>query len=88
MKNIKTANELFSELNKMDRENSILQFLVPEKGKFTLVYQNDDSSLQDEIENDGDLKKMIHESLEAYERGDAQTTSDLLKSLSKEDFQK
>ncbi len=87
MKNIKSPDELFSELNAMNEKNSVSQFVVPGKGKFTLVYQ-ECTEVQEEIESDEELKKMIHESLEAYEKGDYQTTSELLRTLSKEDFQR
>lgn len=86
MKNIHSADELFSEINKLNKDNSISQFLIPGKGKYTLVYQEADNTIEEEIETDEELKNMIHESLAAYERGEYQTTTELLKSLSKEKF--
>ena len=86
MKNLHSADELFSELNKMNKDNSVSQFLIPVKGKFTLVYQEVEKTIDEEIESDQELKNLIHESLAAYERGEYQTTSELLESLSKEKF--
>ena len=86
MKNIHSADELFSVLNKMNKDNSVSQFLIPGKGKFTLVYQEVENPIDEEIESDQELKNLIHESLAAYERGEYQTTSELLESLSKEKF--
>ncbi|GAB3796235.1 hypothetical protein [Virgibacillus kimchii] len=44
--------------------------------------------MQEEIDADEELKEMIRESMEAYKKGDYQSTSELLKCLSKEDFKK
>lgn len=84
MKDINSPEELYQELTNISTDNSVSQFTIPGKGKFTLVYQESDENIAKEIESDEDLKKLIHENLAAYEKGDYQTTSELLKSLSKE----
>ncbi|UJL46902.1 hypothetical protein KFZ58_02850 [Virgibacillus sp. NKC19-16] len=86
MKNINSPEELYEEMDKLDKRDSVTQFSVQGKGNFTLVYQGKDTTVEEEIESDEELKKMVHESLAAYERGDYQTTSGLLKSLSKKEF--
>lgn len=43
MKHIDSPDELYSELKKMDKENSTIKFSVPGKGRFTLIYGENDS---------------------------------------------
>ncbi|WP_218240449.1 hypothetical protein, partial [Pseudomonas sp. 2822-17] len=69
----------------MDSENSVFQFSIPGKGKFTLVLQEDEQSIQGEVEKNPELKRMLKESMEQYENGRGMTTTELLKSLSKKD---
>jgi hypothetical protein len=79
--NINSPQELFNELKGMNENNSVTQFQVPGKGRFTIVYQ-EGASVQEEIDADEERKDMISESMEAYKKGDYQSTFELLKSLS------
>ncbi|PIB73049.1 hypothetical protein AOA60_00035, partial [Pseudomonas sp. 2822-17] len=72
-------------ISNMDSENSVFQFSIPGKGKFTLVLQEDEQSIQGEVEKNPELKRMLKESMEQYENGRGMTTTELLKSLSKKD---
>ncbi|MEC5425877.1 hypothetical protein QGM71_20695 [Virgibacillus sp. C22-A2] len=47
MKKLNTPDEIVVEVNKMNKENSVLQFLLPERGKFTLVFQEEDKTAHD-----------------------------------------
>lgn len=89
MNKVSSVSDLMKEIEKMDRENSICQFSIPGKGKFTIVLQEEwEASIDKEIENDDELKKMISESQEAYKLGNVKTTEEAIKSLSVKDFQK
>lgn len=66
-------------------KNSVIQFFIPGKGKFTLVLQEeDDQSIQADVEKNP--QHMFTESEERYNQGLGISTSDFLKSLSKKDF--
>jgi hypothetical protein len=81
------SEELMEHISNMDRDNSVLQFSIPGKGKFTLVLQEEaEQSIEADIERNPYLGKMIQESLNEYKKGNVLTTSELLKSLSSEDF--
>lgn len=76
VKNINSADELFIELEKLNKDNSVLQFSVPGKGKFTLVMQESDfTTIQEDVDADDGFKKMIHESRNDYKEGRYKTTS-------------
>ena len=69
----------------MDRENSVVQFTIPGKGKFTLVLQEEDEqSIKSDVEKNPQLELMFKESEEQYKKGSGITTSDLLRSLEKD----
>lgn len=84
---IKSSEELMKHISDMDRNNSVLQFTIPGKGKFTLVFQEDEDSIETDIEKNPTLKQMIKESQREYKEGKGMTTSELLHSLSPRDFE-
>ncbi|MDE5415164.1 MAG: hypothetical protein LPK26_20315 [Bacillaceae bacterium] len=87
MGKILSSEELMKYISNMNSENSILQFSIPGKGKFTLVLQEEDKqSIKTEAEKNPELKRMLKESMEQYENGHGITTTELLRSLSKKDF--
>lgn len=74
-------------INTMDSENSVIQFAIPGKGKFTLVLQEEDNNtIEADVKKNQQLEIMFNESIEQYSLGLGMTTSDLLKSLSEKDF--
>ncbi len=82
-----SSEELMKYIYNMNSENSVVQFSIPGKGKFTLVLQEDDEqSIKVEAEQNPKLKRMLKESMEQYENGQGMTTAELLRSLSKKDF--
>ena len=84
---IQTSEELMEHISNMNSDNSVFQFSIPGKGKFTLVLQEEDEhSIQFEAEKNVELKRMLKESQEQYENGLGMSTTELLKSLSKKDF--
>ncbi len=71
----------------MDRENSVTQFVIPGKGRFTVVLQEEEQpTIQSEVESDGDLKRMINESRQAYKDVKVQNTTEFIQSFSPKDF--
>ncbi|WP_407270388.1 hypothetical protein [Radiobacillus sp. PE A8.2] len=87
MGKIQSSEELMKYISNMNSDNSVFQFSIPGKGKFTLVLQEEDEkSLQFEAEANLELKRMLKESQEQYENKRGMTTSELLNSLSKKDF--
>ncbi|MGO4890682.1 hypothetical protein ACJ2A9_23370 [Anaerobacillus sp. MEB173] len=89
MGKIQSSEELMKYIENMNSDNSVLQFSIPGKGKFTLVLQeedDDEKSIQFETEENPELKRMLKESQEQYENGRGMSTSELLNSLSKKDF--
>ncbi|CDO03631.1 hypothetical protein BN988_02149 [Oceanobacillus picturae] len=88
MEKIQSSEELMNYISSMNRDNSVLQFSIPGKGKFTLVLQEEDNneSIYLEAEENPELKRMLKESQEQYDNKRGMTTSDLLKSLSEKDF--
>ncbi|WP_188631066.1 hypothetical protein, partial [Lentibacillus kapialis] len=63
-------------------------FSVPGKGKFTLVLQEEDeNSINFDVEKNPQLKQMIKESRSEYKNGKGMSTSELLNSLSARDFE-
>lgn len=85
MKNIHSPEELYEELDKLNKENTVTQFSVPGKGNFTLVYEKDEKTIQEEVEQDKELKKMIHESRKEYLEGRYKTTSEIIEIMYKKD---
>ncbi|MBU8907474.1 hypothetical protein [Desertibacillus haloalkaliphilus] len=89
MGKIQSSEELMKYIENMNSDNSVLQFSIPGKGKFTLVLQEEDDdkkSIQSETEENPELKRMLKESVGQYENGRGMSTSELLNSLSKKDF--
>jgi len=87
MGKIHSSEELMNYISNMNSENSVFQFSIPGKGKFTLVFQEEDEkSIKIEVEENPELKRMLKESMEQYENGRGMPTTELLKSLSKKDF--
>jgi hypothetical protein len=88
MGKIRTSEELMEYISNMNSDNSVFQFSIPGKGKFTLVLQEEDKekSIQIEAEENPELMRMLKESQEQYENGRGMSTSELLKSMSKKDF--
>lgn len=87
MGEILSSDELMKYIDSMDRDNSVLQFSIPGKGRFTLVLQDaEEHSINKDIEANQNLEKMIHESRKEYREGKGVSTSELLKSFSSKDF--
>lgn len=83
-----SPEELMNYISNMNHDNSVCQFFIPGKGKFTLVLQEEDQqSINADIEGNPKLKKMINESQEQYKKGLGMSTSELLKSMSPKDFE-
>lgn len=82
VKYINTADELFYELDKLNKDNSVLQFTVLGKGKFTLVFQGFNSTtIQEDVNTGDESNKMIHESRKDYKDGRDKTISEMIESL-------
>ena len=74
-------------ISSMDRENSVIQFRIPGKGRFTLLLQEEEErSIAADVEANPQLGKMITESQEQYKKGLGLSTQELLKSVSAKDF--
>lgn len=87
MGKILSSEELMKYIFNMDSENSVFQFSIPGKGKFTLVLQEEDvQSIKADAESNLNLNHMFKKSEEQYKKGFGITTSELLKSLSEKDF--
>lgn len=87
MGKIVSSEELMKYIYNMDSENSVFQFYLPGKGKFTLVLQEEDAqSIKDDVEENPQLEQMFKEGEQQYKTGDGMTTAELLKSLSKKGF--
>ena len=87
MEKVRSAKQLLEYIATMNREKSVYQFLIPGKGRFTLVFQEEDEqSINDDVEANPELIKMINESREQYKQGLGMSTKDLLKSMTPKDF--
>lgn len=88
MKKVNSPEELMENIENMSRDNSVYQFRIPGKGRFTLVLQEEEvRSIQADLEANLELKAMVEQSRKEYKLGKAMSTSELLGSLSPEDFQ-
>lgn len=86
---IQSSEELMNCIENMDRNNSVLQFSIPGKGKFTIVLQEEDeNSIKFDVERNPQLKQMIKEGRGEYKKGQGMSTSELLNSISAKDFEK
>ena len=82
-----SPEELLKYIDKMDRDNSVVQFSIPGKGQFTLVLQEEDERpIFADVKKNPQLDIMFKESEAQYKEGLGITTEDLLKSFSKKDF--
>lgn len=89
MEKLQSTEESMEFITNMNRDNSVRQFFIPGKGKFTLVLQEEDfRSIEADIEASPELRQMILESREEYKQGKTMSTSELIKSLSPKDFSK
>jgi hypothetical protein len=87
MQKVHSSEELMGFISDMDQDNSVCQFYIPGKGKFTLVLQEEEQrSILADVKANPELGEMIKESMMEYKEGLGMSTSDLLKSLSSEDF--
>ncbi|MBD2868894.1 hypothetical protein [Paenibacillus arenilitoris] len=89
MQHLRSSEELMKYISSMNRDNSVCQFFIPGKGRFTLVLQEEDQqSIHADVMANPELKQMISESREQYKQGLGMNTSELLKSFSPQDFVK
>ena len=87
MNKVFSSAELLKYINKMDRNNSVVQFTIPGKGRFTLVLQEEDEQpIFADVKKKPQLDIMFKESEAQYKEGLGITTENLLKSFSKKDF--
>ncbi|MZQ84868.1 hypothetical protein GQF01_22415 [Paenibacillus sp. 5J-6] len=88
MEKVNSSEELMEAIINMNSEDSVLQFLIPGKGKFTVVLQEEDHlSISSEVKANLELKRMIEDSREEYAQGKGMSTTELLRSLSPKDFE-
>ncbi|MFD4705163.1 hypothetical protein ACFWM3_09855 [Gottfriedia sp. NPDC058432] len=78
--------ELMRFISNMDRDNSVVQFSVPGKGRFTLVLQEEEQSIKADVEANPEIEIMIRKSQDEYKKGLGVSTSEFLKSISSKDF--
>jgi len=86
MEKAQFSEELMRYISNMNRENSVVQFSVPGKGRFTLVLQEEEKSIKADIEANPEIEIMIRKSQDEYKKGLGVSTSDFLKSISSKDF--
>ncbi|MEH7399473.1 hypothetical protein V7148_00635 [Gottfriedia acidiceleris] len=86
MEKAQFSEELMRYISNMNRENSVVQFSVPGKGRFTLVLQEEEQSIKADIEANPEIEIMIRKSQDEYKKGLGVSTSDFLKSISSKDF--
>ncbi|OBR63974.1 hypothetical protein A7K91_11300 [Paenibacillus oryzae] len=87
MEKVNSLEDLMENISNMSRDNSVYQFHIPGKGKFTLVLQEEEQrSIQADVEASLELKAMIEQSRKEFKLGKAMSTSELLNSLSPENF--
>lgn len=71
-----SSEELLKYIDSMDRENSVVQFSIPGKGRFTLVLQEEDEqTIYDDVKKNTQLDTMFKESEEQYKEGLGMTTN-------------
>lgn len=84
---IRSPHELMERIERLNKDNSVCQIVIPGKGQVTIVLQaNEAETIASEVQGDPELCEMIQSSRNAYQEGDVMTTSELLKSLSSKDF--
>lgn len=79
--------KLMKHISEMDCDNSVVQFSIPGKGRFTLILQEEaEPSILADVVANPKLELMIKESQEQYKKGFGMLTSELLKSVSAKHF--
>jgi hypothetical protein len=87
MEKVRSSEELMEYITNMDRENSVGQFIIPGKGQFTIVLQEEDQgSIAADVRQNPELRQMIETGRKEYEQGLGMSTAELLKLLSPKDF--
>ncbi len=87
MEIIRSSKDLMERIEKLTREDSVCQVLIPGKGQVTIVLQETlSTSIADDVQQDRELGKMIENSRTAYAQGDTMTTAELLQSRKTEYF--
>jgi hypothetical protein len=87
MSKVHSLEELLDNISNMNRENSVVQFSIPGKGKFTLVLEEEDDQTEGVIkEVNPELRRFIIESKALQKKGLSMSTIDLLKSFSAKVF--
>ena len=87
MEIIRSSHDLMDRIEKLSKDNSVCQVFIPGKGQLTIVLQgNELGSIAAEVNADPELRLMIDDSREAYQKGKSLTTTELLKSMSAKDF--
>lgn len=87
MQKLRSPEDLMAHISNMNSENSISHVIIPGKGKFTIMLQEEEGkSVAAEILAYPELKQMIDESRKEIKQGLGMTTSELLDSLSPNDF--
>ena len=82
-----SPHELMVRIEKLTKDDSVCQVLIPGKGQVTIVFQsNEPETIVSDVYGDPELRDQIENSRHAYKQGEVMTTSELLKSLSSEDF--
>lgn len=85
---IHSAQDLMQRIEKLSSDNSVCQVFIPGKGQFTIVLQaNEQVTIADEVRGDSELGQTIESSRKAYKQSEVMTTAELLKSITKNDFQ-
>ncbi|OFW75581.1 MAG: hypothetical protein A2201_11810 [Alicyclobacillus sp. RIFOXYA1_FULL_53_8] len=85
---IYSAQDLMQRIEKLTNDDSVCQVFVPGKGQLTIVLQaKSELSIAEEVQEDPELREMLQDSRKAHQAGDVMTTDELLKSISKSDFQ-
>jgi hypothetical protein len=83
---ILSSEELMKHIFNMDSENSVFQFTIPGKGKFTLVLQEEEQSIEADARVNPGLEQMLKKGEKQYKKGLGITTSEFLETLSEKDF--
>lgn len=87
MQKLRSPEDLMAHISNMNSENSISHVFIPGKGRFTIMLQEEEGkSVENEILSNPELKQMIDESRTEIKQGLGMSTSELLESLSPENF--
>ncbi|AGK54077.1 hypothetical protein [Bacillus sp. 1NLA3E] len=69
MRKVHFSEELMKYIQSMDRDNSVVQFTIPRKGRCTPVLQEDEHSIKSDVDANPELEIMINESQKQYKKG-------------------